>query len=92
MSVPEVEGLLADGASAYLRELENVHAVEVGRAACSEDEAVERVATILRNARVLGMPPQRAAELAVLLLQAWQGRAVMGRHAPPAPRRLWDVM
>jgi predicted dinucleotide-binding enzyme len=92
MSSTEVEGLLSEGGSAYLRELENVHAVEVGSAARNEDEAVARALTILRNARVLGMRPARAAELAVLVLLAWQGRAVLGAGQATTPPRLWEVL
>jgi hypothetical protein len=81
---------LADGSSAYLRELENAHAVDVGRRVRNEDAAIERAITILRNARILHMSHARAAELAVLVLMAWQSRAVLGDGHVATPR-LWEI-
>lgn len=77
--------------STYLRELENAHAVDVGQRAATEQEAMDRAKTILRNAARLGMNRERAAELAVIVLMSWQSRETLGLEPPSNVIRLWDL-
>jgi hypothetical protein len=66
--------------------------MDVGSRATSEQDAIERASTILRNARTLGMSSERAAQLAVLVLMAWQSRSVFGSAPTNEVVRLWEVL